>query len=439
MSQIVRSVTGAAAATTITAPMTTGSPASGGGTFSVVSGAGYPTANFIVVIDRGTATEEKILISSRSGTVFTVGTSGRGYDGTATAAHSNGATLEHVLDALVVTALLEHVNTNAGDDHGTQYLRRSDAAGAGLGITAGVLAVNVDNATVEVNADTLRQKDAGTTNAKLANMAQSTVKMRAAGAGTGAPIDGTVAQLKTLLALATADLSDFTTASQDVVGGLTGFGGNGLTFTYAAHAVTLAVNVDGVTIEINADTVRLKDGAVTQAKVATGFRLISVGTADASSPATGDVEVRTDLGNKFYIWSGSAWVLIFNPGAWDTFTPVLGQGTALTKTINYAKFIATGRLRVFEAKLTSTQSGTAGQPIEVTLPDAAAFAGDLVVGAFNVILAAPSNNIGVAVMHTTTTLRGICHGSNDYVGTNPNLQVVSGTVISILASYETAS
>lgn len=44
----------------------------------------------------------------------------------------------------------------------------SSAAGAGLGFSAGVLSVNVDASTIEINADTLRVKDAGITNAKVA-------------------------------------------------------------------------------------------------------------------------------------------------------------------------------------------------------------------------------------------------------------------------------
>ena len=43
--------------------------------------------------------------------------------------------------------------------------------------------------------------DDAVSNAKLANMAQATFKMRAAGAGTGDPIDGTPSQAKTALAI----------------------------------------------------------------------------------------------------------------------------------------------------------------------------------------------------------------------------------------------
>lgn len=56
--------------------------------------------------------------------------------------------------------------------------------------------------------------DAAITNAKLANMAQATFKMRAAAAGTGVPIDGTAGQAKTALAIAYADVSGLGTAAQ---------------------------------------------------------------------------------------------------------------------------------------------------------------------------------------------------------------------------------
>lgn len=55
------------------------------------------------------------------------------------------------------------------------------------------------------------------TNAMLANMAQSTIKGRAAAAGTGAPSDLSVAQVKTILALAASDLSNGVSGSGAVV------------------------------------------------------------------------------------------------------------------------------------------------------------------------------------------------------------------------------
>lgn len=72
-------------------------------------------------------------------------------------------------------------------------------AGSGLALASNVLSVNVDSSTIEINSDTLRQKDDGTTNAKLANMAQSTIKGRASGAGTGDPTDLSASQVRSIM------------------------------------------------------------------------------------------------------------------------------------------------------------------------------------------------------------------------------------------------
>jgi hypothetical protein len=79
---------------------------------SVVDGSTFPSgANpFVIVIDRGSASEEKILISSRSSNTFTVDT--RGYDGTTAVAHSSGSFVDHVLDASVI----QDMNTTTYDN-----------------------------------------------------------------------------------------------------------------------------------------------------------------------------------------------------------------------------------------------------------------------------------------------------------------------------------
>lgn len=80
--------------------------------FTVTDGSTYPSGNnpFVVVIDRGVNTEEKILILSKSTNVFTV--SERGYDGTTAVAHISGAFVDHVLDALTI----QDMNTTTYDN-----------------------------------------------------------------------------------------------------------------------------------------------------------------------------------------------------------------------------------------------------------------------------------------------------------------------------------
>ena len=62
--------------------------------FTIADATNWPdgsTGNFWVTVDPNTASEERILCSSRSTTTVTVATSGRGKDGTSAIAHANSA------------------------------------------------------------------------------------------------------------------------------------------------------------------------------------------------------------------------------------------------------------------------------------------------------------------------------------------------------------
>jgi hypothetical protein len=102
-----REFTGAALRTNLSANIS-----SGDSSFSVTDAVGFPSgANpFAVVLDRGTSDEEKMLISSRSGTTFTIQT--RGYDGTTARSHTSGAFVDHILDA----ATIQDMNTTTYDN-----------------------------------------------------------------------------------------------------------------------------------------------------------------------------------------------------------------------------------------------------------------------------------------------------------------------------------
>lgn len=69
---------------------------------TVVDASTFPSGTnpFVIVIDRGTLSEEKILISSRTSNTFTV--TSRGYDGSSASIHTTGAFVDHVLDATVI-------------------------------------------------------------------------------------------------------------------------------------------------------------------------------------------------------------------------------------------------------------------------------------------------------------------------------------------------
>jgi hypothetical protein len=93
-------------------------------TFQVSSGTGYPTGAagpFVLDIDAGTSSEEKILCSSLSGTTVTVAAGGRGWDGTTATAHAvnpNGVT--HVCSSAELDDANAHIYVTTRNDH-TQY------------------------------------------------------------------------------------------------------------------------------------------------------------------------------------------------------------------------------------------------------------------------------------------------------------------------------
>lgn len=66
-------------------------------TLTVSSTTGYPTAPFLIGLERGTANEEVVLCTASTATTFTVT---RGYDGTTAKTHGVGTMVEHTVAAI---------------------------------------------------------------------------------------------------------------------------------------------------------------------------------------------------------------------------------------------------------------------------------------------------------------------------------------------------
>lgn len=69
-------------------------------TIQMNGGTTFPTGSdgqFVIVINRGLANEEKILVNSRTGSNLAVAQ--RGYDGTVANSHLIASSVDHVLDA----------------------------------------------------------------------------------------------------------------------------------------------------------------------------------------------------------------------------------------------------------------------------------------------------------------------------------------------------
>lgn len=78
-----------------------------------------------------------------------------------------------------------NLGSNSGLNTTSGLVIDASLAGAGLTLSTGVLAVNVDNSTIEINVDTLRVKDLGITTAKLADDSVTAAKINADVAGSG--------------------------------------------------------------------------------------------------------------------------------------------------------------------------------------------------------------------------------------------------------------
>ena len=146
----------------------------------------------------------------------------------------------------------------------------SVVAGDGLtgGSTSGdaTLAVNVDDSTIEINSDTVRLKDGGTTLAKQADMAADRIQGRANGGGTGAPQALTAAQVRTIINVedgATADQTgaEIATALNADLGGNFTIGNQSSDTATFSGGVTIAgdLTVNGTTTYISSSNLNIGD------------------------------------------------------------------------------------------------------------------------------------------------------------------------------------
>lgn len=89
-------------------------------TINIASATGWPTGAtgpFIVTIDQGLATEEKIEVANRTGLVLTATPTGRGHDNTAAVGHGPGAPIEHTMAARDLSEANAHAADQTRDDH----------------------------------------------------------------------------------------------------------------------------------------------------------------------------------------------------------------------------------------------------------------------------------------------------------------------------------
>ena len=165
-------------------------------------------------------------------------------------------------------------------------------AGSGLGASSGVLTINVDNSSIEVNGDALRIKASGVANSMLAN---STISGIALGSNLGslskatnggiqltayngsAAVSNLQLDLNDLAAatvnvaadsIAIYDADADETAKESIADVMTAVAGAGL----SASSGVLAVGVDDSSVEISGDALRVKANGISNSMLSGGIQ-----------------------------------------------------------------------------------------------------------------------------------------------------------------------
>lgn len=429
-------------------------------TLTVASGSTYPTGPvpFVIAVSRNTANEEKMLVASRSGNVFSITT--RGYDGTVASAHNDGATVEHVLDALTIDEANEIANvmTSNGDlitrtsgnparialgTTGHPLVAGATAPGyAQLG-TAGIADEAVTSAKIQnltiVDGDI--STSAAIADSKLATIATankvnvSAIDLDGATDIGGALDDtdlilvddgGTGTNRRSVLSRVATWL--FAKVSGDITISSTGVAAIG------ADKVTSAMIGNGVIgpseLATNAvEEAKINANAVTAAKIAAN----AVETAKINNGAVTNAKLNTAAGEL--------------GGAWASYTPVLTQSGGVTCTVDRAVWTRIGKTIHFMVALSVTGTGTANNAVTVSLPATAATSlRSIPGGGYIGDVSATTNFPGIAFLQTTTTVvlfnSFTTTSSLQYAlggtGSGFTAALANGDVVQISGTYEEA-
>lgn len=293
---ILKDFAGGAQTTTLTAGISAVATS-----FAVGDGSTYPSGGspFCVVIDRGLATEEKILCSDRTGNSFTV--LERGYDGSSAQAHSSDAVVEHVLDAYTIEQANRHANlqTTKGDvvvHDGTVTQRLAVGANDTVFVADSAQAVGAKWAKLEM--DSL----SATAVSDIADAVEAAYPTYVHPAGAISQFAGSSAPSGWLLCDG-ASVSTTTYASLFAVVGYT-YGGSGSSFNLPNLKGKVPVGFDSTQTEFDAlgETGGAKTHTLTEAEMPAHDHSINhdhaAVTSGAGSAHSHDISVYQDLGTS---------------------------------------------------------------------------------------------------------------------------------------------
>jgi len=413
--------TGAVIRTTLSAPINAAALA-----IPLTDGSSFPSGvrPFVLVIDRGTATEEKIIVTSRTGNNLTV--LQRGYDGSSAQSHSSGAYIEHILDAYTVdqTNAIATAMTTQGDIlYKTVTGENTSFGRVGIGTTGyPLVAAGTAPAYQQLG------------NTGIASNAVTAAKVNSDVAGLGLVKNGT--------------------------------------------SLALDVNVDNSTVEINADTVRVKDGGITSAKILDGTivngdinaaaaiaysKLALTGSIVAgdfaaaakpvvictsstrpSTPVEGQVIYETDTDREL-IYHGAAWVVIYAKG---TYTPsaggtmVVGTGGSAYNSADWTYVYGTLNI---SGRWTFGTTGTTLPNAPITLTYPSGFTAETTTQSSNVPLGnalyniSGSNYMGNTFANLSSNFRFLVNRYNPTLAATPQYVDTTSATTGVPATWVTGS
>lgn len=139
------------------------------------------------------------------------------------------------------------------------------------------------------------------------------------------------------------------------------------------------------------------------------------------------------IGDGFTQWTSLPYA---HAGVWLSYTPVLTQGTAIAKTVDYAKYYKVGKLICGQVKVSSTGAGTPANPITLSLPGDAAASGLVVGTGFFYDESGPTQYQAVAYLNSVSTIA--LYQTDVTSSTAINTTVAAADVIVVSFQYEAA-